>query len=113
MRAAHVTRRQAEALLDGFDTDDVLPVQAVQQEIAMWREREQLRESAEVDRLLLEAEHKLASEQKIVAGQHTFGWRSSRRSRQPERHRPETVTLRKLPPREVSTDPLDSDGRAA
>jgi hypothetical protein len=56
MRSAHITRRQAEALLDGLDTDDVF---AVQEEVVMSSDRAELERSAELDRMLEELDREL------------------------------------------------------
>jgi hypothetical protein len=107
MRSAYVTRRQAEAMTDGFDMEDVF---AVQEAVSMRFEREELRRAAEVDRLLQDVEHKLVTAQRIEADRQRLN-ASDQQSPRRSRRRTDRVALRSLPmrlPVSVLTD-LDSE----
>lgn len=110
MRSAHITRRQAEALTDGLDTDDT-DVSAVQEEVPMRFEREELRRKAEVDQLLQDVEHKLVTAHKIATGQQQYGTARRLAGVQQARRRSDKVALRRLPTR--ASDFADIDGEAA
>lgn len=104
MRSAHITRRQAEAMTEGLDTDDVL---AVQEEVSMRFEREQVRFSAEVDQLLQDVEHKLVASEKIATGQMRYGTQRQRDNVQRSRRRSDKVALRRLPTRVAAFDDVN------
>jgi hypothetical protein len=94
MRSAHITRRQAEALLDGLAADE--DVFAVQEEEAMRVERD------EVDRLVEEVDRDLAVAPLAESARgHLRGVRPARRARR----RASRVRVRSLPVRGASGEP--------
>lgn len=105
MRSAHITRRQAEAMTDGLDTDDVF---AVQEEVFMRSERVELERSAETDRLLEQFERELIAAQRAEQARLRVvatGQQGPRRSRR----RADRVMLRSLPSRLPMAEVLDGE----
>ena len=112
MRFAHISRRQAEAMTDEPDWDDVFAVQDVQEGAVMRGEHEDLRRSAEMDRLLQDVEHKLVTAQRIEAGRQRVN-ATDRQSPRRLRRRAGRTVLRSLPGRVPASVLVEVDSEAA